>query len=274
MIQKERNRLMNLNIEQKINNAKKIIKQALVQFGRDNLLIAWTGGKDSTTMLWLYREVCMELNVEKPRCMFIDEGDVFEEILEHVHAIKKEWDIDVVMVKNTDVSEKAAKTGDIIKVSELNDRNRKELLRLGFKEDTFPFGPESYVGNHLMKTVPMNIFIEDNRIQALSTAIRWDEQETRQAEDYFSARKNPDHIRVHPILHFRECDIWDIIHTYKIPFCSLYLKGYRSLGAKNFTVKFSDIPAWEQDLDNTTERGGRGQDKEMIMGKLRDLGYM
>ena len=32
--------------------------------------------------------------------------------------------------------------------------------------------------------------------------------------------------------------------------------------------------AWEQDLENTTERGGRGQGKEAVMEKLRDLGYM
>jgi phosphoadenosine phosphosulfate reductase len=130
------------------------------------------------------------------------------------------------------------------------------------------------VGNHLMKTVAMNLFMEGGDIKALSTAIRWDEQESRIAEDYFSPRNNPDHTRVHPILHFRERDIWNAIHKYEIPFCSLYYLGYRSLGAKGSTTKNSDIPAWEQDLENTTERAGRGQDKEEVMAQLRGLGYM
>ena len=40
------------------------------------------------------------------------------------------------------------------------------------------------------------------------------------------------------------------------------------------TGKASDTPAWMQDLENTPERVGRGQDKEQIMGQLRALGYM
>ena len=34
------------------------------------------------------------------------------------------------------------------------------------------------------------------------------------------------------------------------------------------------MPAWEQDLEGTMERGGRVQDKEKIMERLRELGYM
>lgn len=63
-------------------------------------------------------------------------------------------------------------------------------------------------------------------------------------------------------------------NKYKIPYCILYSQGYHSLGAKNTTYKNSDIPAWQQDLEHTTERSGRGQDKELVMEKLRDLGYM
>ena len=79
---------------------------------------------------------------------------------------------------------------------------------------------------------------------------------------------------MHPILHFRERDIWNLIFNEKIPYCSLYDEGYRSLGAKGSTMKNSDVPAWEQDLENSPERAGRGQDKEKIMEQLRDLGYM
>jgi phosphoadenosine phosphosulfate reductase len=266
--------LMALPLEEKIAYAKGLIKEALERFGTGKLIIAWTGGKDSTTMLWLYREVCKELGIEKPRCMFIDEGHVFEEILELVDQVKKAWDVKVVTVKNTDVSDRATKVGDMIRVADLNERNRQEVAKLGFMEELFSFDPESYVGNHLMKTMAMNVFIENEGVSILSTGIRWDEHEARIDEDFFSPRSNPDHVRVHPVLHFKERDIWDAIHKYKIPFCSLYYQGYRSLGAKGSTVKFSDIPAWEQDLENTTERGGRTQGKEEIMAKLRDLGYM
>lgn len=274
MNQEKRENLMNLSIEDKLEQSKNIIREAIEKFGTDRLAAAWTGGKDSTTLVWLFKDVCRERNVKMPRLMFIDEGDVFDEIWDIVNKLKKEWDLDVVIAKNTDVSDKAKNLGDIIKVNSLNERNRKEIEKIGFTEEEFPFEPESYVGNHLMKTVPMNVFLEDYEIQAMATAIRWDEQEARIEESYFSNRENPPHTRVQPILHFKERDIWDNIFKNNIPFCELYKQGYRSLGARCSTYKNSDIPAWEQDLENTTERSGRGQSKEEIMGKLRDLGYM
>ena len=274
MDQLEMERLSALTLDEKVVHSKSIIREALRQFSTEKIFIAWTGGKDSTSMLWLFRETFGELGAPMPRAMFIDEGSVFDEIHELIEQVREEWDVDVAFVKNTDVSDKAKKPGDMIRVEDLNERNRHEVLRLGFKEESFPFEPESFIGNHLMKTVAMNVFLEENRAQALSTAIRWDEQEARIKEEYFSSRTQPDHIRVHPILHFREKDIWNLIFTENIPHCSLYAQGYRSLGAKGSTVKNSDIPAWEQDLENTTERAGRGQDKEKIMEQLRDLGYM
>ncbi len=274
MEDREHQRLMSLTLEEKIQQSKKIIREALEKYPHNELCLAWTGGKDSTTMLWLYRQVCRELEKPLPKAMFIDEGYVFEEILQLVETLTSKWDVDVAIVKNTDVSDKAQSVGDLVRVADLNEKNQQEIQKLDFTEDAFPFEPESYVGNHLMKTVAMKVFLEQNNIKALSTAIRWDEQEARIAEDYFSTRKEPDHTRVHPILHFKERDIWDTIHKHEMPFCSLYYEGYRSLGAKGSTVKVSDIPAWEQDLENTTERAGRGQDKEDVMEQLRSLGYM
>jgi phosphoadenosine phosphosulfate reductase len=179
MMQEERDRLTSLSVEEKIIHSKNIIKEAIEQFGHEKIAIAWTGGKDSTTLLWLFKNVCNDLSIPISKCMFIDEGDVFEEIIEHVEKLKKEWNLNVVIAKNTDVSSKAKRLGDMIKVKDLNERNRQELININFDRDEFPFEPESYVGNHLMKTVPMKMFIEGNGIKALATAIRWDEQEAR-----------------------------------------------------------------------------------------------
>jgi len=267
-------RLIKMSLEEKIEKSKEIVREALDRYSRNEIYIAWTGGKDSTTMLWLYRQVCLESRQPLPRAMFIDEGHVFEEILDLVDQVKEQWDVEVCIAKNTDVSDKANAVGDPIRVADLNERNRQEIAKLDYQEETFPFEPESFVGNHLMKTVAMNIFMEEKGVRALSTAIRWDEQDARIEETYFSARNNPDHMRIHPILHFKERDIWDTIHKHKLPFCTLYYQGYRSLGAKGSTTKNSDIPAWQQDLENTRERAGRGQDKEQIMAQLRSLGYM
>jgi phosphoadenosine phosphosulfate reductase len=118
-------KLMSMSLEEKIDHSKKIIKEAIDKHGVENMAIAWTGGKDSTTMVWLYREACKELGVQMPKCMFIDEGYVFEEIWDIFNQLKEEWGLDARIAKNTDVSDKAEKVGDMVKVSSLNERNKK-----------------------------------------------------------------------------------------------------------------------------------------------------
>lgn len=177
-------------------------------------------------------------------------------------------------MKNDDVLRWVSQPGDRVRVADLNARNQQELQRIGFTEDTFVWEPESYVGNHLMKTVVMNLYLEKHGIQAVYTGIRWDEQDARVRETYFSPRETPPHTRIHPILHFTERNVWDTTLTYGLPINPLYAQGYRSLGTKDTTFKTSDLPAWEQDLENTPERAGRRRDKEHLMARLRDLGYM
>jgi phosphoadenosine phosphosulfate reductase len=274
MIEVNREEIASYDIDRKIELSKSIIKEALNSYKIEEIAIAITGGKDSTTNLWLFKQVCDENRYSIPVCIFIDEGDVFGEIREFVDSLKKRWSLDIMYLKNEDVSSKVTTIGDSIKVSSLNNINQDALKEISFSESEFSFIPDSPICNHLMKTIPMREFIVRNGIKIISTAIRWDEQEARVDEKYLSPRDNPNHMRLHPILHFTERDIWIAIFKYDIPFNSLYRLGYRSLGARYSTSKASDIPAWMQDLEHTPERVGRGQDKEKVMEQLRALGYM
>jgi phosphoadenosine phosphosulfate reductase len=267
-------------LTKKITDAKKVIREALERFDTKKMAITWTGGKDSTMVLWLWRQVCEEDGVDLPVVFSIDEYDHFDEVHEFIQAQSAAWDLEVKMLINRDVVNVAGGVLDeFVEVSRLNERNRAELRRIGYEEDEFPFEAESFVGNHLMKTVPFNLFIEQNGIEAVFQGLRWDEHISRANDEYFAYREpsdlSPAHWRINPILHFTERDIWDINLDFGLPFCSLYAKGYRSLGAAS-TSKIAEegVPAWEQDLEHTGERGGRREDKEKAMEKLRALGYM
>jgi phosphoadenosine phosphosulfate reductase len=274
MKQYEKDTLLKLHIDQKVEKSKSISRAAIEKFGRDKIAIAMTGGKDSTTNLWIFNQVCRETGIGLPVCIFIDEGDVFDEIREFVDSIRRLWSLEIVCLKNHDVLSHARNIGDKIPVQSLSEVNQAALQEIGFSESMLPFLPDSTVCNHLMKTIPLREYITGNHIHAVSTAIRWDEQTARKDEDFFSDRTDPQHTRIHPILHFTERDVWIAIFKYDIPFNTLYRLGYRSLGARCATNKSSDIPAWMQDLENTPERVGRGQEKEQIMDQLRALGYM
>jgi phosphoadenosine phosphosulfate reductase len=274
MDRQQKTELLQLHIDQKIEKSKSIIREAISLFGLENIAIAITGGKDSTTNLWIFKQVCEEMGCKLPRCMFIDEGDVFPEIQEFTQYIQKLWSLEIMFIKNDEIASLGKGVGEDIQVSLLNKNNRDALEEIGFSGEEFPFIPDSTICNHLMKTIPMRNFIAEHGIKGLVTAIRWDEAEARESEEFFSPRTNPAHCRVHPILHLKERDIWVAIFKYDLPFNSLYKLGYRSLGARCATIKDSDIPAWMQDLDHTPERVGRGQEKEAIMDHLRALGYM
>jgi phosphoadenosine phosphosulfate reductase len=259
--------------------SKEIVRQALDKFKPEELGITWTGGKDSSLTLWIIRQVCEEKGIPLPKAMIIGEGDEFQEIEEFVERMIKEWNVPLEWCRNEDVLKAANFTlSTPVRVKDLNERNRAELKRIGFEEEEFPFEAESYTGNHLMKTVVFNQFLERNNIKGIIQGLRWDEHPARFDDEYFDHKDGehlvPEHTRIRPILHFTEKDLWDTYAAFTIPYCPLYEKGYRSLGAKTTSLKSSDIPAWDQDLENTEERAGRRQDKEKAMARLRKLGYM
>jgi phosphoadenosine phosphosulfate reductase len=260
--------------------SKEIVLQAFDKFKYEELAIAWTGGKDSSLTLWIIRQVCQGKGLPLPKTMIIGEGDEFQEIEQFVESIKRDWNVPLEVCRNEDVLKAAKYTLNVtVKVKDLNERNQAELGRIGFDEDEFPFEAESYVGNHLMKTVVFNEFLERNKIKGIFQGLRWDEHPARSNDSYFEQKKAgylvPEHTRIRPILHFTEKDLWDTYAAFKIPYCMLYERGYRSLGAKTTSlISVEGVPAWKQDLENTEERVGRRQDKERAMERMRSLGYM
>ncbi|HKL28309.1 MAG TPA: phosphoadenosine phosphosulfate reductase family protein [Natrialbaceae archaeon] len=293
-------------LQDKVEKAVAVTRTALEQY--KNPAVMWTGGKDSTLTLYFINEVAEEYGYDKPTAVFIDHFQHFDAIHDFVEHWAEEWDIDLVYARNDDVGTLADEPGEEIRVEDLNETNQKEVRdKLEYEEDTFPFLLDTYVGNHLLKTVALNDSITEHDIDGIISGVRWDEQEARADETFFSPRhdveKYPPHDRVQPILQFAERDVWDAFWYYvvpdsvedfpddgyvpegkedlpngldhtDIPVSPKYWEGFRSLGSQVSTEKSDEDPAWLQDLEGTVERAGRAQDKEDLMDRLRDLGYM
>lgn len=225
------NKLMEMPLEEKERYSKRIIQEAYERYGKD-MAIAFSGGKDSTTLLHLVKTT---FDSRIPWKVFtLDTTVEFKEIREFIHKVAEEWNLELVSLRN----DEALKTIEIAK-------DKAECC-------------------YLLKAVPINKAIVDYGIKALMTAVRWDEQEARVNEEFFTPRENPKHMRVQPILHFKEIDIWAYIKKHNIPYCELYKKGYRSIDCMPCTGKHGPGGA---------ERGGRDQNKEEIMKRLRAMGY-
>ncbi|WP_224447268.1 phosphoadenosine phosphosulfate reductase family protein [Haloprofundus salilacus] len=298
------------SIQHKLEKAIEVTKTGLEQY--ENPAVMWTGGKDSTLTLYFVNEVAERFDLEKPPAVFIDHYQHFDELMEFVERWADEWDLEVIYARNDNVGEyvdeNGLEPGDDIPVDGLNEQNQHHIRDiLEYEEDDFPFLLDTYVGNHLLKTVALNNALEEYDIDGVISGIRWDEQEARADETFFSPRHDPEiyppHDRIQPILQFDEADVWEAFWHFvvpetveeypdegyvpqdyddlpngltheDIPVSPKYFEGFRSLGSEVSTTKADEEPAWLQDLDNTTERAGRAQDKEDLMERLRDLGYM
>ena len=160
-----------------------------------------------------------------------------------------------------------------------------------------------------LKTIALKKAIAEYKFKALLLGIRRDEHGIRAKERVFSPRdvdfewdyKNQrpelwdqyktkaseeEHLRVHPLLGWREIDIWEYVKRENIPIPELYLaksgKRFRSIGCEtccgpvdSSATTIDEIIA-ELKTTKISERSGRAQDKEddYMMQKLRSLGYM
>ena len=253
----------------KVKVAEVVAEAALETFSRP--LVVWSGGKDSTVVLHIVRNVAERLG-RRFDVVFIDHFMHFEETIEFVNKVAGEWGLRLFIRGNDRL--RGYRYGDAVKVSELDPRDREELLKIGYAKPEFTFSLSNIAANHLLKTVPLLEFIRDGGYDGVFIGIRWDENPARAGEVFFSRRENPIHIRVHPILPFTERDVWEYTLANKLPINPLYYRGYRSIDDKYETKPTGNRPAWEQDLENTPERAGRAQDKEGIMELLRRYGYM
>lgn len=260
-----------LSLDAKDQIALVVIKDALKKYTRPT--VVWSAGKDSTVVLDLVRRACKDLGMQIPPALFIDHGQHYDETMKMLEDVSKEWGFKVIYAKNEDVLNNVGEN-NMIKISSLNKLNQDEARRIGFNGDEFEYSLETEIGNHLLKTVAMNMYIEKYRFDALFTGVRWDENDARSMEVFISPRSHPDHVRVQPVLPFTERNIWEYMFEHKLPVHPLYKLGYRSIDGKLDSKKTSDSPAWEQDLEHTKERAGRSQDKEGVMEKLRLFGYM
>lgn len=217
----------------KIKKAKELLLAAHEKFG-DKMAIFWTGGKDSTVLLHIVRSVFGD-DARFP-ILYLDTQLDFEEVYEFIEKMKKDWGLDLITV-----------------------RTDEEMMK---KYNALKTKPEKVVLASKYKIVLLKKAVKDYRLPAVVIGIRRDEHKERISEKDWSPRE--DHVRIHPILDWTEDEIWAYTREFKLPYISLYDKGYRSLGEKDFT---------EPAAPGGDERSGRHKEREVIMKQLRAMGY-
>ncbi len=207
------------------------------------LAVAWTGGKDSTVLLHLWRSWLAARGHASaiPVCAVnLDTGCKFPEVLAFRDELASDWNI-AVHVERPDVDISA-----------------------------YPLARDKAACCHDLKIRPLRRALASLGVVALLTGIRRDEHESRRDRAWLERVVDPPHLRLHPLLDFTELDVWACIMEHGLPYCRLYDEGYRSLGCVPCTCLPELAGAY---VDEVGERGGRAPDKEQILGQLHSLGY-
>ena len=251
-----------------------ILREAFNRLERIGML--WSLGKDSNVMVWLAKKAFFG-NVPFP-VIHVDTGNKFPEMYDFRDRYSKEWELDLLL-------------GDCPPLEEM--------------DPTLPPAARAAA----RKTAGLKNFLNANPFPGIIAGIRRDEEGTRAKERVFSPRgvdakwnvkdQPPEfwdqyktdfpagtHVRIHPLLHWTELDIWRYMQREKIPAIDLYFskngKRYRSLGDQNITNPVdSDASTIEKiiaELETTkvAERSGRAMDHEAedVFERLRADGYM
>ncbi|NMC57910.1 MAG: sulfate adenylyltransferase subunit 2 [Candidatus Methanofastidiosa archaeon] len=254
-----------------------IIREAYKQY--KDIASLWSIGKDSTTLMYLVRKAFYG-KVPFP-VIHIDTGYKFKEIYEFRDYLSKEWNFKVIVAKNQEALDCGVgpKSGDKLTcctklkteaLKQAIDKYKFKALLLGIRRDEHGIRAKERVFS------PRNRYFE------------WDyKNQPPELWDQFKTKKEADeHLRIHPLLHWTEFDIWSYVQREKIPVVNLYFakngKRYRSIGCETCCEPVDSdadtIDKIVQELKTTkvSERSGRAQDKESayVMQKLRALGYM
>ncbi len=257
-----------------------IIREAFNKF--ENMAMLWSIGKDSTVLLWLARKAFFG-HVPFP-LVHIDTSYKIPSMIEYRDKLAREWNLNLVVGQN------------------------KKVLDSGID---YPHGKATRVECcGTLKKDGLKQLLDEKNYTGVIVGVRRDEEPTRAKERYFSPRdKNMEwnvedqppelwdqfktdfeagtHIRIHPLLHWTELNIWEYIQRESMPIIPLYFaneKGerYRSLGCYPCTfpiksqAKNVDEVIEELKHTKTAERSGRAQDQESedAFEKLRRDGYM
>ena len=255
-----------------------ILREAFSRIDKPAML--WSLGKDSNTMVWLAKKAFFG-RVPFP-VLHIDTGRKFPEMYAFRSRYAAQWGLNLIV---------------------------RPCPPLDAVDPGLPPAARSAA----RKTLGLKNVLAEFGFRGIIAGIRRDEESIRAKERVFSPRgedgawdlkdqppefwnqfnsdvpegaPNSVHLRVHPLLHWTELDIWRYVRREGIPSVNLYFsrggKRYRSLGDQDITFPVDSDAATIDDIiaelegTRVPERAGRAMDHEAedAFERLRADGYM
>ena len=117
--------------------------------------------------------------------------------------------------------------------------------------------------------------LSDGTVRAVATACAAELPDSlKPAASGANCAADRTYLRIEPLQEFSERDIWDVIIANEIPVCPIYGQGFLSLNDYRNNIRDSSLPAWQQILYEMDMNSKHDTDEEMLLARLRALGYM
>jgi len=219
-------------IDYKIAQANRIISNHIYEFS-GQCFVAWSGGKDSTLVLYLARRHYPDIPV-----IFNNTGVEYPETLKFVHRLKEEWNLNLTILRPEMTFWQCVERWGFPPPSRFGTGNKKT----GTPRCCY----------HL-KEKPVIKFIRENNMKSSFVGVTawesWGRRITAGKLGLCHFSKYYGLCRVRPILFFRPDEIWYLIREWNIPVNPIYEKVPR-VGCMTCTGHLG----WEQQMARTNPK--------------------
>lgn len=187
-----------------------LLRRLAAEHGPERVAVAWSGGKDSTVALALWRVALTQVHPgARPLALSLDTGLKFPETLAFRDALARDWGVDLHLAAPDPA------TG-------------------------LPGPADKAACCTARKIAPLRAGIARLGLAALVTGLRGDEHASRAGRPLLEPRTDPDHLQANPLLAWTELDVWAYTLDQGLPYCPLYDAGYASLGCEPCTLRPDD----------------------------------
>lgn len=229
---------------QKVDHALGVIDQ-FYNHNNGSVYASFSGGKDSTVMLWLIRKIFPDVPG-----VFVDTGLEYPEIREFVKTIENiEW------VKPQMKFREVLNTYGYPVISKMQAQYIEQyrtgsdhMKNLRWHGRDYGYGPQYKISDEwkfmvnapfkisdkccqIMKKTPMKLYEKETGRQSYIgiMATESSQRKKQYLQDGCNIFKN-DYSVSRPIAIFNEKDIWDLIEKYDIPYSKIYDMGFKRTG--------------------------------------------
>jgi phosphoadenosine phosphosulfate reductase len=206
-------------MEEKIEHAKELIEEAIKKYSR--IAVACSFGKDSMVVVHLAREVDPNMKIFSVMTQFKP-----KETFSYLKLMNEKMNLGVTVYMVADSIPEILRNNSLkvklLPTEEFNQKASQVEVQSGLK--LYEINPDECC--RLLKVDPTKVAVSD--LDAWITGLRCTEGRTR--VDYQEIEAKGGLIKVNPILHFTEVEIWRYMSTRGIEPHPWYGLGYRSLG--------------------------------------------